>query len=198
MHPKAHHRAHYETEGSRGAIKAASGGHPVVKVSRYGNWQPAAGDVSATRGVLLPVQLKAAFFFFFLVPFFLPSFALNTHTHVFRAAVRGQVCRPVDSESILQPSHHNRISTTGNKFRCQPGTVFVYICLGGARAAVGVLSRPGAVRTSDSMSQELSSVPASEMSRHARLALFIYLIFYSHSGSCTTLVGRAPGSQPKA
>ncbi|KAG7518501.1 nuclear factor of activated T-cells, cytoplasmic 3 isoform X1 [Solea senegalensis] len=31
VQPKAHHRAHYETEGSRGAIKAASGGHPVVK-----------------------------------------------------------------------------------------------------------------------------------------------------------------------
>ncbi|KTF78482.1 hypothetical protein cypCar_00017207, partial [Cyprinus carpio] len=35
VHPKAHHRAHYETEGSRGAIKAASGGHPVVKVSLH-------------------------------------------------------------------------------------------------------------------------------------------------------------------
>lgn len=35
VHPKAHHRAHYETEGSRGAIKAASGGHPVVKVRPY-------------------------------------------------------------------------------------------------------------------------------------------------------------------
>lgn len=33
VHPKAHHRAHYETEGSRGAIKATSGGHPIVKVS---------------------------------------------------------------------------------------------------------------------------------------------------------------------
>ncbi|MEQ2220092.1 Nuclear factor of activated T-cells, cytoplasmic 3 [Ilyodon furcidens] len=31
VQPKAHHRAHYETEGSRGAVKAASGGHPVVK-----------------------------------------------------------------------------------------------------------------------------------------------------------------------
>uniref|UniRef100_A0A8C2H8M2 Nuclear factor of activated T cells 3a n=1 Tax=Cyprinus carpio TaxID=7962 RepID=A0A8C2H8M2_CYPCA len=35
VHPKAHHRAHYETEGSRGAIKAASGGHPVVKLVGY-------------------------------------------------------------------------------------------------------------------------------------------------------------------
>lgn len=33
VQPKAHHRAHYETEGSRGAVKAASGGHPIVKVS---------------------------------------------------------------------------------------------------------------------------------------------------------------------
>lgn len=33
VQPKAHHRAHYETEGSRGAVKAASGGHPIVKVT---------------------------------------------------------------------------------------------------------------------------------------------------------------------
>ena len=32
MQPKSHHRAHYETEGSRGAVKAPSGGHPVVQV----------------------------------------------------------------------------------------------------------------------------------------------------------------------
>lgn len=31
VQPKSYHRAHYETEGSRGAIKAAEG-HPVVKV----------------------------------------------------------------------------------------------------------------------------------------------------------------------
>uniref|UniRef100_A0A673MEU7 Nuclear factor of activated T cells 3a n=1 Tax=Sinocyclocheilus rhinocerous TaxID=307959 RepID=A0A673MEU7_9TELE len=35
VHPKAHHRAHYETEGSRGAVKATSGGHPVVKLVGY-------------------------------------------------------------------------------------------------------------------------------------------------------------------
>ncbi|KAM6942771.1 nuclear factor of activated T-cells, cytoplasmic 3 [Xenentodon cancila] len=35
VQPKAHHRAHYETEGSRGAIKAASGGHPIVKLLGY-------------------------------------------------------------------------------------------------------------------------------------------------------------------
>ncbi|XP_031701921.1 nuclear factor of activated T-cells, cytoplasmic 3 isoform X1 [Anarrhichthys ocellatus] len=35
VQPKAHHRAHYETEGSRGAIKAASGGHPIVKLIGY-------------------------------------------------------------------------------------------------------------------------------------------------------------------
>ncbi|TSP90510.1 Nuclear factor of activated T-cells, cytoplasmic 3 [Bagarius yarrelli] len=45
VHPKAHHRAHYETEGSRGAVKAASGGHPVVKVSRCGNRLPAGSDL---------------------------------------------------------------------------------------------------------------------------------------------------------
>ncbi|XP_048382553.2 nuclear factor of activated T-cells, cytoplasmic 4-like, partial [Stegostoma tigrinum] len=31
VQPRTHHRAHYETEGSRGAVKAAAGGHPVVK-----------------------------------------------------------------------------------------------------------------------------------------------------------------------
>lgn len=32
VQPKPHHRAHYETEGSRGAVKALAGGHPVVQV----------------------------------------------------------------------------------------------------------------------------------------------------------------------
>lgn len=32
VQPKSHHRAHYETEGSRGAVKALAGGHPVVQV----------------------------------------------------------------------------------------------------------------------------------------------------------------------
>lgn len=32
VQPKAHHRAHYETEGSRGAIKSACGRHPFIKV----------------------------------------------------------------------------------------------------------------------------------------------------------------------
>ncbi|XP_048461571.1 nuclear factor of activated T-cells, cytoplasmic 3 isoform X1 [Rhincodon typus] len=35
VQPKTHHRAHYETEGSRGAVKASSGGHPVVKLQGY-------------------------------------------------------------------------------------------------------------------------------------------------------------------
>nr|XP_056719883.1 nuclear factor of activated T-cells, cytoplasmic 4 [Euleptes europaea] len=35
VQPRTHHRAHYETEGSRGAVKAAPGGHPVVKLSGY-------------------------------------------------------------------------------------------------------------------------------------------------------------------
>lgn len=41
VQPKAHHRAHYETEGSRGAVKASSGGHPLVKVGSQhgcGSW----------------------------------------------------------------------------------------------------------------------------------------------------------------
>ncbi|KAM9376404.1 nuclear factor of activated T-cells, cytoplasmic 3-like [Pholidichthys leucotaenia] len=35
VQPRSFHRAHYETEGSRGSIKAASGGHPVIKLSGY-------------------------------------------------------------------------------------------------------------------------------------------------------------------
>ncbi|NXF84688.1 NFAC1 factor, partial [Eubucco bourcierii] len=32
VQPKSHHRAHYETEGSRGAVKASAGGHPIVQL----------------------------------------------------------------------------------------------------------------------------------------------------------------------
>ncbi|KAJ8401367.1 hypothetical protein AAFF_G00385980 [Aldrovandia affinis] len=35
VQPKPHHRARYETEGSRGAVKAPSGGHPVVQLQGY-------------------------------------------------------------------------------------------------------------------------------------------------------------------
>ncbi|XP_030438090.1 nuclear factor of activated T-cells, cytoplasmic 3 isoform X2 [Gopherus evgoodei] len=35
VQPKTHHRAHYETEGSRGAVKASTGAHPVVKLIGY-------------------------------------------------------------------------------------------------------------------------------------------------------------------
>ncbi|XP_061076389.1 nuclear factor of activated T-cells, cytoplasmic 2-like isoform X1 [Conger conger] len=35
VQPKPHHRAHYETEGSRGAVKSTSGGHPVVQLQGY-------------------------------------------------------------------------------------------------------------------------------------------------------------------
>uniref|UniRef100_H3AHH6 RHD domain-containing protein n=1 Tax=Latimeria chalumnae TaxID=7897 RepID=H3AHH6_LATCH len=35
MQPRTHHRAHYETEGSRGAVKASPSGHPMVKLSGY-------------------------------------------------------------------------------------------------------------------------------------------------------------------
>lgn len=60
VQPRPHHRAHYETEGSRGAVKATPTGHPVVKVKyksaatggcRYRNrivskhWNKILGDV---------------------------------------------------------------------------------------------------------------------------------------------------------
>ncbi|XP_056595568.1 nuclear factor of activated T-cells, cytoplasmic 3 isoform X1 [Triplophysa dalaica] len=35
IQPKPHHRAHYETEGSRGAIKSECGRHPIVKLIGY-------------------------------------------------------------------------------------------------------------------------------------------------------------------
>ncbi|XP_057184833.1 nuclear factor of activated T-cells, cytoplasmic 3 isoform X2 [Triplophysa rosa] len=35
IQPKPHHRAHYETEGSRGAMKSECGRHPVVKLIGY-------------------------------------------------------------------------------------------------------------------------------------------------------------------
>ena len=37
VQPKSHHRAHYETEGSRGAVKASAGGHPSVQVPLHSN-----------------------------------------------------------------------------------------------------------------------------------------------------------------
>uniref|UniRef100_A0A3Q2U7M0 Nuclear factor of activated T cells 1 n=1 Tax=Fundulus heteroclitus TaxID=8078 RepID=A0A3Q2U7M0_FUNHE len=40
VQPKSHHRAHYETEGSRGAVKALSGGHPVVQMLALSNEPP--------------------------------------------------------------------------------------------------------------------------------------------------------------
>uniref|UniRef100_A0A3P9P3E9 RHD domain-containing protein n=1 Tax=Poecilia reticulata TaxID=8081 RepID=A0A3P9P3E9_POERE len=33
--PRSHHRAHYETEGSRGAVKTPNGGHPEVQLRGY-------------------------------------------------------------------------------------------------------------------------------------------------------------------
>ncbi|XP_045892241.1 nuclear factor of activated T-cells, cytoplasmic 3-like isoform X2 [Micropterus dolomieu] len=35
VQPRSYHRAHYETEGSRGSIKAATVGHPVIKLTGY-------------------------------------------------------------------------------------------------------------------------------------------------------------------
>ncbi|XP_026188518.1 nuclear factor of activated T-cells, cytoplasmic 2 isoform X2 [Mastacembelus armatus] len=40
VQPKPHHRAHYETEGSRGAVKATTGGHPVVQLHGYRGKEP--------------------------------------------------------------------------------------------------------------------------------------------------------------
>uniref|UniRef100_A0A8C6MHG8 Nuclear factor of activated T cells 1 n=1 Tax=Nothobranchius furzeri TaxID=105023 RepID=A0A8C6MHG8_NOTFU len=40
VQPKSHHRAHYETEGSRGAVKALAGGHPVVQLHGYMENEP--------------------------------------------------------------------------------------------------------------------------------------------------------------
>ncbi|KAJ8268564.1 hypothetical protein COCON_G00137360 [Conger conger] len=40
VQPRPHHRAHYETEGSRGAVKATPTGHPVVKLLGYTERQP--------------------------------------------------------------------------------------------------------------------------------------------------------------
>nr|XP_057931122.1 nuclear factor of activated T-cells, cytoplasmic 4 [Doryrhamphus excisus] len=40
VQPRPHHRAHYETEGSRGAVKAVPTGHPVVKLSGYTERKP--------------------------------------------------------------------------------------------------------------------------------------------------------------
>ncbi|KAF6728056.1 Nuclear factor of activated T-cells, cytoplasmic 4 [Oryzias melastigma] len=40
VQPRPHHRAHYETEGSRGAVKASPTGHPVVKLCGYAERKP--------------------------------------------------------------------------------------------------------------------------------------------------------------
>ncbi|XP_029989570.1 nuclear factor of activated T-cells, cytoplasmic 2 [Sphaeramia orbicularis] len=38
--PRSHHRAHYETEGSRGAVKTPNGGHPEVQLHGYQGTAP--------------------------------------------------------------------------------------------------------------------------------------------------------------
>uniref|UniRef100_A0A8C1HH65 Nuclear factor of activated T cells 2b n=1 Tax=Cyprinus carpio carpio TaxID=630221 RepID=A0A8C1HH65_CYPCA len=45
VQPRQHHRAHYETEGSRGAVKASTGGHPVVQLRGYTGTEPLALQV---------------------------------------------------------------------------------------------------------------------------------------------------------
>ncbi|XP_061582796.1 nuclear factor of activated T-cells, cytoplasmic 2 [Cololabis saira] len=43
--PRSHHRAHYETEGSRGAVKTPNGGHPEVQLHGYQGTAPLALQV---------------------------------------------------------------------------------------------------------------------------------------------------------
>ncbi|XP_057714090.1 nuclear factor of activated T-cells, cytoplasmic 4 isoform X1 [Corythoichthys intestinalis] len=40
VQPRPHHRAHYETEGSRGAVKASPTGHPIIKLFGYNDRKP--------------------------------------------------------------------------------------------------------------------------------------------------------------
>lgn len=40
--PRSHHRAHYETEGSRGAVKTPNGGHPEIQLRGYQGTAPLA------------------------------------------------------------------------------------------------------------------------------------------------------------
>ncbi|XP_061775564.1 nuclear factor of activated T-cells, cytoplasmic 4 isoform X1 [Nerophis ophidion] len=40
VQPRPYHRAHYETEGSRGAVKAIPTGHPVIKLTGYTERKP--------------------------------------------------------------------------------------------------------------------------------------------------------------
>lgn len=57
VQPRPHHRAHYETEGSRGAVKAAPTGHPVVKVGQA-DMQKSSLPVSFIKMILDFVQVK--------------------------------------------------------------------------------------------------------------------------------------------
>lgn len=59
MQPRPHHRAHYETEGSRGAVKAAPTGHPLVKVGQA-DMQKSSLPLSFIKMVLDFVQVKLA------------------------------------------------------------------------------------------------------------------------------------------
>ncbi|CAJ1050295.1 nuclear factor of activated T-cells%2C cytoplasmic 2 [Xyrichtys novacula] len=45
QHPKSYHRAHYETEGSRGAVKTSNGGHPEIQLCGYQGTAPLALQV---------------------------------------------------------------------------------------------------------------------------------------------------------
>nr|XP_043895160.1 nuclear factor of activated T-cells, cytoplasmic 2 isoform X2 [Solea senegalensis] len=57
VQPKPHHRAHYETEGSRGAVKAPTGGHPVIQLHGYRGKEPLALQIfigTADERILKP------------------------------------------------------------------------------------------------------------------------------------------------
>ncbi|XP_056279560.1 nuclear factor of activated T-cells, cytoplasmic 2 isoform X1 [Pseudoliparis swirei] len=57
VQPKPHHRAHYETEGSRGAVKAPTGGHSVVQLHGYRGKEPLALQIfigTADERILKP------------------------------------------------------------------------------------------------------------------------------------------------
>ncbi|XP_076839992.1 nuclear factor of activated T-cells, cytoplasmic 2 isoform X3 [Brachyhypopomus gauderio] len=57
VQPKPHHRAHYETEGSRGAVKAPTGAHPVVQLHGYRGKDPLALQIfigTADERILKP------------------------------------------------------------------------------------------------------------------------------------------------
>ncbi|CAF90079.1 unnamed protein product, partial [Tetraodon nigroviridis] len=60
VQPKCHHRAHYETEGSRGAVKAAAGGHPVVQPETRATSATGSGSASPSSWTALASETPSA------------------------------------------------------------------------------------------------------------------------------------------